>query len=211
MSFNHSKIESNVGLLIVFSLIVVSFAGLVQIVPLFFQKSTTEALSTLKPYDALQLTGRDIYIREGCSTCHSQQVRPFLSEKQRYGSPSLASESVYEHPFLWGSKRTGPDLARIGGRYSDDWHRLHLRQPRDLIPESVMPAFPWLQQTAADASTVEQKMKALRVLGVPYTDADIKGAKEALNDKTEEDAMVAYLQSLGLALRAYEEQTGVKK
>ena len=197
----HDKIERSVLLLIVLVLAVVSVGGLVQIVPLFFQKSTTEPVAGLKPYDALQLTGRDVYIREGCSNCHSQMIRPFRAETERYGSYSVAGEFVYDHPFQWGSKRTGPDLARVGGRYSDDWHRLHLRNPRDVVPESNMPAYPWLAASSADAATVQAKMRALRAIGVPYSDAEIAKAPSALKDRSEEDALVAYLQGMGLAMR----------
>ena len=197
----HEFIEKNVTWLIVLIILVVSVAGLVEIVPLFFQRSTTQPVTGLKPYTPLQLTGRDIYIREGCGNCHSQMIRPLRAETERYGHYSVAGESVYDHPFLWGSKRTGPDLARVGGRYSDDWHRQHLEQPRDLVPESNMPAYPWLTQAPADAVLIETKMKALRMVGVPYTDEDIAGAKDELNDKTEADALVAYLQGLGLALK----------
>ncbi len=194
-------IEENTFALIVFTLIVVSFAGLVEIVPLFFQKSTTQPIEGVKPYPALQLAGRDIYIREGCVGCHSQMVRPFRAETERYGHYSVAGESVYDHPFLWGSKRTGPDLARVGGRYSDEWHRTHLNNPRDVVPESNMPAFPWLARNQVDADSLPAKMQTLRKLGVPYTDEDIKGAVEAAKGKTEMDALIAYLQGLGLALK----------
>ncbi|MEW9897570.1 cytochrome-c oxidase, cbb3-type subunit II [Chitinivorax sp. PXF-14] len=194
-------IEENTFALIVFTLIVVSFAGLVEIVPLFFQKSTTQPIEGVKPYPALQLAGRDIYIREGCVGCHSQMVRPFRAETERYGHYSVAGESVYDHPFLWGSKRTGPDLARVGGRYSDEWHRTHLNNPRDVVPESNMPAFPWLARNQVDADSLPAKMQTLRKLGVPYTDDDIKGAVDAAKGKTEMDALIAYLQGLGLALK----------
>ena len=197
----HEFIEKNMTWLIVLVILMVSVGGLVEIVPLFFQRSTTEPVSGLKPYTALQLTGRDIYIREGCYNCHSQMVRPFRAETERYGHYSVAGEFVYDHPFQWGSKRTGPDLARVGGRYSDDWHRLHLRQPRDVVPESNMPGYPWLEQTAADSSSIEAKMRALRVIGVPYTDEDISKAREELKEKTEADALIAYLQNLGTALK----------
>jgi cytochrome c oxidase cbb3-type subunit 2 len=197
----HEFIEKNMGWLIILVILVVSVGGLVEIVPLFFQRSTTEPVSGLKPYSALQLTGRDIYIREGCNNCHSQMIRPFRAETERYGHYSVAGEFVYDHPFLWGSKRTGPDLARVGGRYSDEWHRLHLNQPRDVVPESNMPGYPWLAQNAADASLIEAKMKALRFVGVPYTDEEIGKAREELRDKTEADALIAYLQNLGTALK----------
>ena len=197
----HATIEKNLTWMIVLVILVVSVGGLVEIVPLFFQRSTTEPVAGLKPYGALQLTGRDIYIREGCYNCHSQMIRPFRAETERYGHYSVAGEFIYDHPFQWGSKRTGPDLARVGGRYSDEWHRLHLNQPRDVVPESNMPGYPWLAQTAADAATIEAKMRALRVVGVPYSDEDIGKAREELREKTEADALIAYLQSLGTALK----------
>ncbi len=196
--FSHATLEKNIGLLIVCSILVVAFAGLVQIVPLFFQHSTTEPAPGVKPYEALNLIGRDIYIREGCVGCHSQQVRMLQSEVQRYGPYSLAGESVYDHPFLWGSKRTGPDLARVGGRYSDEWHRLHLRNPRDLVPDSNMPSYPWLQHKSVEGENVQRRMTVLRYIGVPYTDEQIAKAPEALVGKTEEDALIAYLQGLGI-------------
>ncbi|MFA5597058.1 MAG: cytochrome-c oxidase, cbb3-type subunit II [Pusillimonas sp.] len=199
--FSHDTLETNIGWLIICSILVVSFAGLVQIVPLFFQHSTTTPTEGVKPYEALQLVGRDLYIREGCVGCHSQQVRMLQSEVQRYGPYSLAGEFVYDYPFLWGSKRTGPDLARVGERYSDEWHRVHLRNPRDLVPESNMPAYPWLQRNPVSNVDVQARMRALRVLGVPYTDEQIEQAPAQLAGKTEEDAMVAYLQSLGVAGR----------
>ncbi|HEX4882515.1 MAG TPA: cytochrome-c oxidase, cbb3-type subunit II [Casimicrobiaceae bacterium] len=202
MILTHDKIEKNVTLLIVLVLLVVSVGGLVQIVPLFFQKSTTEPVAGLRPYTALQLTGRDIYIREGCNNCHSQMIRPFRAETERYGHYSVAGEFVYDHPFLWGSKRTGPDLARVGGRYSDEWHRVHLMNPRDVVPESNMPAYPWLAKAPADAATIGAKMKALRTVGVPYADDEIAKAPEALRNRTELDALVAYLQGLGLAMKS---------
>lgn len=197
----HQKLERNIGLLSLLTVLVVSVGGIVQIVPLFFQKSTTQPIAGLKPYGALQLTGRDIYIREGCVGCHSQMIRPFRAETERYGHYSVAGESVYDHPFLYGSKRTGPDLARVGGRYSDDWHRVHLNHPQDVVPESNMPSYPWLEKTAADASDIEAKMKALRVVGVPYTEEDIAGAKKELESKTEMQALIAYLQGLGTVLK----------
>lgn len=200
--FSHGTIERNVGLLIVLSFLVISIAGLVQIVPLFFQHSTTEPTPGVEPYEPLRLVGRDIYIREGCVGCHSQQIRMLSSEVQRYGPYSLAGEGVYEYPFLWGSKRTGPDLARVGERYSDEWHRLHLRDPRLLVPESNMPAYPWLQYGTVEGTDVQARMRALRRLGVPYTDEQIAKAPEALVGKSEEDAIVAYLQGLGVAGRA---------
>lgn len=197
----HQKLERNIGLLSLLTVLVVSVGGMVQIVPVFFQKSTTQPIAGLKPYGALQLTGRDIYIREGCVGCHSQMIRPFRAETERYGHYSVAGESVYDHPFLYGSKRTGPDLARVGGRYSDDWHRVHLNHPQDVVPESNMPSYPWLDKTAADASDIEAKMRALRKVGVPYTDADIAGAKKELEAKTEMQAVIAYLQGLGTVLK----------
>lgn len=199
--FSHDTLETNIGWMIIASILVVSFAGLVQIVPLFFQHSTTQPTEGVKPYEALQLVGRDLYIREGCVGCHSQQIRMLQSEVQRYGPYSLAGEFVYDYPFLWGSKRTGPDLARVGGRYSDEWHCVHLRNPRDLVKESNMPAYPWLAQNTVEGADVQARMRALRVLGVPYTDEQIETAPAQLKGKTEEDAMVAYLQSLGVAGR----------
>ena len=197
----HDMIERKEGLLIVLIILVVAVGGLVEIVPLSFSKSVTEPVEGLKPYTALQLTGRDLYIREGCYNCHSQMIRPFRAEVERYGHYSVAGEFVYDHPFQWGSKRTGPDLARVGGRYSDDWHRIHLNNPRDVVPESNMPAYVWLAKAAANAEDIEAKMRALRRVGVPYSDADIAGAKEALKDKTEMDALIAYLQVLGTSLK----------
>jgi cytochrome c oxidase cbb3-type subunit 2 len=202
MKLTHDMIERNSALLIILVILVVSVGGLVEIVPLSFQKSVTEPVEGLKPYTALELTGRDIYIREGCNNCHSQMVRPFRAEVERYGPYGVAGEFVYDHPFLWGSKRTGPDLERVGGRYSDEWHRLHLMEPRDLVPESNMPAFPWLAKAPADAADIEAKMRALRIVGVPYTDDEIAKAKDELKDKTEMDALIAYLQGLGTARRA---------
>lgn len=195
----HEKIETSNFLMIVLILVVVAFGGLVEIVPLFFQKSTTEPIKGLQPYTAIQLAGRDIYTREGCYNCHSQMIRPFRAETLRYGHYSVAGEFVYDHPFQWGSKRTGPDLQRVGGRYSDDWHRIHLNNPRDLVPESIMPAYPWLEKNLVDADAMPSHMKALRIVGVPYTDADIAGSVEAVKGKTEMDAVVAYLQVLGTA------------
>jgi cytochrome c oxidase cbb3-type subunit II len=197
---SHEVVEKNVGLMALFILVVISVGGLVEIVPLFFLKSTTEPVEGLKPYTALQLEGRDVYIREGCYVCHSQMIRPFRAETERYGHYSVAGEFVYDHPFQWGSKRTGPDLARVGGRYSDDWHRVHLNNPRDVVPESNMPAFPWLEQNLIDASETPKKLKAMRTLGVPYSDADIAGASAAVDGKTEMDALVAYLQNLGTVI-----------
>jgi cytochrome c oxidase cbb3-type subunit 2 len=211
--FSHETLEKNIGLMIVCSILVVLFAGLVQIVPLFFQHSTTKAAPGVEPYDALRLIGRDLYIREGCVGCHSQQVRMLRAEVQRYGSYSVAGESVFDHPFLWGSKRTGPDLARVGERYSDEWHRIHLRNPRNVVPESNMPGYPWLAQNTVQGSDIADRMRALRTLGVPYTDAQIAAAPEALKGKTEEDAVIAYLQGLGTGVRRAQFQsssTGAK-
>ena len=201
MKLTHDMIERNNGLLIILIILVVSVGGLVEIVPLSFQKSVTHPVTGLKPYSALELTGRDIYIREGCNNCHSQMIRPFRAEVERYGPYGVAGEFVYDHPFLWGSKRTGPDLERVGGRYSDEWHRIHLNEPRDVVPESNMPGYPWLARNPADAADIQAKMRALRTLGVPYTDEDIAKAPEALKGKTELDALIAYLQGLGVAGR----------
>lgn len=201
MKFNHEMLEKNIGWMAALTVLVVSFGGLVEIVPLFFQKSLTEPVAGLKPYTALQLAGRDIYQREGCYNCHSQMIRPFRAETERYGHYSVAGEFVYDHPFQWGSKRTGPDLHRVGGRYNDEWHRLHLRQPRDLVPESNMPAYPWLAKTLLDPAESAPHMKALSRVGVPYTQAEMDKAAEEVKGKTEEDAMVAYLQVLGTALK----------
>lgn len=197
MKLTHEQIETNPWLMIVLILLVVSVGGLVQIVPLFFQRSTTEPLPGMEPPTALQVAGRDIYVREGCYNCHSQQIRPFRAETLRYGPYSVASESVWDHPFQWGSKRTGPDLARVGGRYSDEWHRAHLHNPRDVVPESNMPAYPWLEENMVDDSTITRHMEALRTAGVPFTDEAIAGAVEEVKGKTEQDALIAYLQGLG--------------
>ena len=197
----HDVIERNMGLLIALCILVVSIGGLVEIVPLFFQKSTTEPVTGLKPYTALQLAGRDIYIREGCGNCHSQMIRPFRAETERYGHYSVAGEFVYDRPFLWGSKRTGPDLARVGLRYSDEWHRIHLINPRDVVPESNMPAYAWLAEAKLDPTQGPPKMRTLRTLGVPYTDEEVAGAAKALEGRTEMDAVIAYLQGLGTVLR----------
>jgi cytochrome c oxidase cbb3-type subunit 2 len=202
MKLTHDMIERNQALLIVLVILVVAVGGLVEIVPLWFQRSVTEPVAGLKPYTPLELTGRDVYIREGCYNCHSQMVRPFRAEVERYGHYSVAGEFVYDHPFQWGSKRTGPDLHRVGGRYSDDWHRIHLLNPRDVVPESNMPAYPWLARTPANAQDIGAKMRALRSLGVPYTDEQIGKAKAELEGKTEIDALIAYLQVLGTALKA---------
>lgn len=202
MKFSHSLIEKNLTLMIVLIVFTISIGGLVEIVPLFFQKSTTQPVDGLKPYGALELAGRDVYIREGCSNCHSQMIRPFRAETERYGHYSVAGEFVYDRPFLWGSKRTGPDLARVGGRYGDEWHRVHLINPRDLVPESNMPGYPWLADAAADDGTIARKMQVLRKLGHPYSDEEIRTAPEALKDRTEMDALIAYLQSLGRSIRS---------
>ena len=201
IGFSHEKIETNNFLMIVLILLVVAVGGIVEIVPLFFQKSTTQAVTGVKPYPALQLYGRDIYLREGCYNCHSQMIRPFRAETLRYGHYSVAGEFVYDHPFQWGSKRTGPDLHRVGGKYSDEWHRIHLNNPRDLVPESNMPAYPWLEKSLVDPSTLAPRMTALRRVGVPYTDDEIAAAAGEVKGKTEMDALVAYLQGLGLALK----------
>jgi len=197
MSHSHEKVETNVGLMAVLIAVAVSFGGLAEIVPLMFQAEAIKPLPGVKPYPALQLAGRDVYVREGCYNCHSQMVRTLRFETERYGHYSLAGESVYDHPFQWGSKRTGPDLARVGGRYSDDWHRVHLLNPRDVVPESNMPGFPWLASNRVDGGEVESRMRALRRIGDPYTNEDIAGARAAVNGKTELDAVVAYLQGLG--------------
>ena len=198
---NHEIVEKNLGYMIALVIVAISFGALVEIVPLFYQDETTKPVDGLKPYNALQLEGRDIYIREGCAGCHSQMIRPLRAEVERYGHYSVAGESVYDYTFLWGSKRTGPDLARVGGRYSDEWHRAHLNDPRDVVPESIMPAYPWLNHNTLDGKDVPAKMKALRTLGVPYTDEDIAGATEAVKGHTEMDAVVAYLQFLGTAIK----------
>lgn len=202
MATGHAKVETNIGLMIALVIIVVSIGGLVQIVPLFFQASLTEPIAGLKPYSALRLEGRDIYIRESCSVCHSQMIRPFRAETERYGHYSVAGEFVYDRPFQWGSKRTGPDLHRVGGRYSDDWHRVHMVNPRDVVPESIMPGYPWLETEELDPSDIITKMEVLRTLGAPYSDEEIAAAPEALKDKTELDALIAYLQGLGIELKA---------
>jgi cytochrome c oxidase cbb3-type subunit 2 len=198
----HEKIETSNFLMIVLILVAVAIGGLVEIVPLFFQRSTTQPAEGVKPYTPLQLAGRDVYLREGCYNCHSQMVRPFRAEVERYGHYSVAGEFVYDHPFQWGSKRTGPDLARVGGRYSDDWHRTHLRNPRDLVPESNMPGYPWLAKTPVHGDEMPSRMRALRRVGVPYTDAEIDQAPKAVAGKTEEDALIAYLQELGTVIKS---------
>jgi cytochrome c oxidase cbb3-type subunit 2 len=199
--FSHEKIETSNFLMIVLILLVIAVGGLVEIVPLFFQKSTTQPIEGLKPYTALQQAGRDIYTREGCYNCHSQMIRPFRAETLRYGHYSVAGEFVYDHPFQWGSKRTGPDLHRVGGKYSDEWHRIHLNNPRDVVPESNMPAYSWLDKSLVDASSIGAHLSALRMVGVPYTDAEIAKAAEDVKGKTEQDALIAYLQVLGRNLK----------
>jgi cytochrome c oxidase cbb3-type subunit II len=199
--FSHEKIETSNFLMIALTLVVILFGGLVEIVPLFFQHSTTEPVAGLKPYSALQLAGRDVYIREGCYNCHSQMIRPFRAETLRYGHYSMAGEYVYDHPFQWGSKRTGPDLHRVGGKYSDQWHVAHLNNPRDVVPESNMPAYPWLAESTIDPKSMAPRMEALRMVGVPYTDAEVKAAADEVKDKTEMDALVAYLQVMGTSVK----------
>ncbi len=198
---SHEKIETNAGLLALFVILVISIGGLVEIVPLFFMKDTTEPVKGLKPYTALQLEGRDIYIREGCYTCHSQMIRPFRAETERYGHYSVAGEFVYDHPFQWGSKRTGPDLARVGGRYSDEWHRVHLINPRDLVPESNMPGFPWLSENKIDHVLTPKKIAAMKTLGVPYSQKEVDEASAAVKGKTEMEALISYLQVLGTSIK----------
>ncbi|GGH58635.1 cytochrome-c oxidase, cbb3-type subunit II [Comamonas phosphati] len=199
--FSHERVETSNFLLITLILLVVAVGGLAEIVPLFFQKSTTEAVAGLKPYTPLQLMGRDVYLREGCYNCHSQMIRPFRAETMRYGHYSVAGEFVYDHPFQWGSKRTGPDLHRVGGKYSDEWHRIHLHNPRDVVPESNMPAYPWLETSKVDDTAVAQRMTALRTVGVPYSDEEIAGAAEQVKGKTEMEAVISYLQVLGRAVK----------
>ncbi len=201
MAFTHQTIEKNTGWLILLTLLIVSVGGLVQIVPLYFQRYVTQPVEGLKPYSALELSGRDLYIREGCVGCHSQMVRPFRAETERYGHYSVAGEYVYDRPFLWGSKRTGPDLIRLAGRYSDDWHRAHLWNPRDVVPESNMPAYTWLFDKDLDPSDIQAKMRALKAMGHPYTDEEIASAPKELEGKKEIDAMIAYLQSLGRSMK----------
>lgn len=202
MATGHEKVEKNLGIMLVFVVFFISIGGLVQIVPLFFQDSLTEPVAGLKPYSALRLTGRDIYVREGCYTCHSQMIRPFRAETERYGHYSVAGEFVYDRPFQWGSKRTGPDLHRVGGRYSDEWHRVHMTNPRDVVPESIMPGYPWLAENVLDGTDIQAKMNSLRTLGVPYNDDEISAAADAIKGKTELDALIAYLQGLGIELQA---------
>jgi len=199
---NHEKIEKNIGLMGVLIALVISFGGLVQIVPLYFQGVSTNAAPGVKPYEALRLAGREVYIREGCYNCHSQMIRPFRSETERYGAYSLAGESVYDHPFQFGSKRTGPDLARVGGRYSDEWHRVHFMNPRDVVPESNMPGYPWLATNKVDGATIAKKMRTLKVLGHPYSEEELAGAAAAVEGKTELEALIAYLQGLGTNVKA---------
>ena len=201
MKLTQDFLEKNIGWMVVGIVLLISVGGLVEIVPLYFQKSTTEPVAGVVPYTALQLAGRDIYLREGCYNCHSQMIRPFRAETERYGPYSVAGEFVYDHPFQWGSKRTGPDLARVGGRYSDDWHRVHLDNPRDVVPESNMPGYPWLAKSGADADSIQAHMVALRRVGVPYSDKDIADGPAGLKGKTEQDALIAYLQNLGLAMK----------
>ena len=202
MKLTHDLIERKAGLFAILVILVISVGGMVEILPLFHQRSTTEPVTGLKPYSPLRVEGRDIYVREGCYNCHSQMIRPFRAEVERYGHYSVAGEFVYDHPFQWGSKRTGPDLARVGGRYSDEWHRTHLRNPRDLVPESNMPGYPWLAKTTLTGLGTAAKMNALRTVGVPYTEEDIAGAMKEVAGKTEEDALIAYLQELGTAIKA---------
>jgi cytochrome c oxidase cbb3-type subunit II len=202
MKLTHDKIEQSVPLLIVLVILTIAVGGLVEIVPLYFQRDVVNPVKGLKPYEPLRLAGRDIYIREGCYNCHSQMIRPFRAETLRYGHYSVAGEFVFDHPFQWGSKRTGPDLARVGGRYSNDWHRIHFNNPRDVVPESNMPAYPWFEKTKLDDSDIQARMRALRTVGVPYTDEEIAKAPEALKGKTELDAVIAYLQGLGVELKA---------
>ncbi len=201
MATAHDKVERNIGLMMILIVVTISIGGLVQIVPLFFQQSLTEPVTGLEPYSPLRLEGRDIYVREGCYVCHSQMIRPFRAETERYGHYSVAGEYVYDRPFQWGSKRTGPDLHRVGGRYSDEWHRVHLINPRDVVPESIMPGYPWLQDAELDGSDIQAKMETLRTLGAPYTDEEIAAAPATLEGKTEMDAMIAYLQGLGIHVK----------
>jgi len=201
MKFSHELIEKNIGVMMLLIILTVSVGGLIEIVPLIYQKSTTEPVAGLEPYDPLQLTGRDIYVREGCYNCHSQMIRPFRAETERYGPYSVAGEFVYDRPFQWGSKRTGPDLARVGGRYSDEWHRVHMNDPRAVVPESIMPAYPWLAKSELDPEKITGKMNVLRMLGHPYSDEQIADAPAMLEGKNELDAIIAYLQVLGTAGR----------
>ena len=202
MADGHERVETSITLMVVLILVVVSFGGLVTVLPLFFQSNLLVPVEGVKPYPALALAGRDVYVREGCYVCHSQMIRPFRAETERYGHYSVAGEFVYDRPFQWGSRRAGPDLHRVGGRYSDEWHRVHLMNPRDVVPESIMPAYPWLAENAVDGAAVEARMRALRLLGHPYTEAELAGAAEAVEGRTEMDAMIAYLQGLGTAIRS---------
>ena len=201
MATGHEKFETNIGLLVVATLIVISFGGLVTVLPLFFQNDLAEPVDGLKPYSAIELAGRDIYVREGCYNCHSQMIRPFRAETERYGHYSVAGEYLYDRPFQWGSKRTGPDLHRVGGRYSDEWHRVHLIAPRDIVPESVMPGYPWLEENTVDAAAIKSRMETLRWMGHPYTEEGLANVEAALDGKTEMDAMIAYLQGLGTHIK----------
>ena len=202
MADGHERVETNIALMVVLILVVVSFGGLVTVLPLFYQSNLLVPVEGVKPYPALALAGRDVYVREGCYVCHSQMIRPFRAETERYGHYSVAGEFVYDRPFQWGSRRAGPDLHRVGGRYSDLWHRVHLVNPRDVVPESIMPDYPWLAENAVDGAAVETRMRALRLLGDPYTEAEIEGAAQAVEGRTEMDAMIAYLQGLGTAIRS---------
>ena len=202
MADGHERVETNIALMVVLILVVVSFGGLVTVLPLFYQSNLLVPVEGVKPYPALALAGRDVYVREGCYVCHSQMIRPFRAETERYGHYSVAGEFVYDRPFQWGSRRAGPDLHRVGGRYSDVWHRVHLVNPRDVVPESIMPAYPWLAENAVDGAVVAARMRALRLLGDPYTEAEIEGAAKAVEGRTEMDAMIAYLQGLGTAIRS---------
>lgn len=193
----HENLEKNIGLMAILIILAISFGGLVEIVPLFFQAQVTQPADGIKPYTPLQLAGRDVYVREGCYVCHSQMIRPFYAETERYGPYSVAGEFVYDHPFQWGSKRTGPDLARVGGRYTDEWHRIHLIKPQDVVPESNMPGFPWLMDNMIDGELLAKKLNAMRIIGVPYSDEQIANAAEMVSNKTEMDALIAYLQMLG--------------
>ena len=201
MARGHERVETNIGLMVILILVVVSIGGIATIVPLFYQLNLTQPVKGLQPYTALQLTGRDVYLRESCNVCHSQMIRPFRAETERYGHYSVAGEYIYDRPFQWGSKRTGPDLHRVGGRYSDEWHRVHLINPRDVVPESIMPGYPWLEERPADADSIQRKMRVLRTLGHPYTEEQIANAPAELQNKTEMEAIIAYLQSLGTALK----------
>ncbi len=201
MALQHTDIEKNIGLMMILIILTISVGGIVQIIPLFFMESTTEPVEGLKPYTALELSGRDVYVREGCYLCHSQMIRPFRAEVERYGHYSLAGEFVYDRPFQWGSKRTGPDLHRVGGRYSDEWHRVHLINPRDVVPESIMPGYPWFETNMLDTGVIKKKLTVLRTLGAPYTDEEIENAPAAIEGKTEMDAMIAYLQILGTSVK----------